>query len=605
MLANATDAPSARSAALPGSRALSALLVLGGIAAVAWRWARFGGYYPDDTYITFRFAKHLADGAGLVWNLGGERVEGFTSPLHVWLLALGRLAGLPLGTASALVSGAALLVLIGLFVACVRRGAGRFGPEAALLLSLYLVAGHLSVHVGSGIDTLLFMGLAAGSFATSLGLAASPTAARAAGLAGINLLALLGRPDAAPFLAGQGLVLGLFGIQRWRRDADLRLLRAACASFGGVAVVGALYLSWKLSYFGYLLPNSFYVKASAPGTFAGVRHVTRFLEDAGVRYLLWLVPLFALVDGRKLRAAARRPRTRETAALLAVPVACFLVFYTTTLHAVCYRFRFEYPMAFFLALVPALVLGVGAPLDRSYAWLARRLPAAAALAAIVLPLLALPTWAFWRDVRDEDFGFRDMQVLHYEPIADALRRSGAGSRGTVVFDSAGFIPFASGFSHIDPIGLTDNTLSGREPITAVEREEYIWGKRPDVYLGPVPPASAGAGSAAQDPRIESTYVDTVLLQRAPFAEYRRIFEPLSPEERREVLHQRMRELRDHWVAVGEIPYPFPHPPEYTHFIYVRRDSPFAAELIRELEPLVHRRLQDFDFADPLPGAKPR
>src|SRR5258708_7855289 len=33
----------------------------------------------DDAMISMRYAKNLAQGFGLVWNPGGERVEGFTN----------------------------------------------------------------------------------------------------------------------------------------------------------------------------------------------------------------------------------------------------------------------------------------------------------------------------------------------------------------------------------------------------------------------------------------------------------------------------------------------------------------------------------------------
>ena len=35
----------------------------------------------DDAMIAMRYARNLADGYGLVWNPGGERVEGFTNPI--------------------------------------------------------------------------------------------------------------------------------------------------------------------------------------------------------------------------------------------------------------------------------------------------------------------------------------------------------------------------------------------------------------------------------------------------------------------------------------------------------------------------------------------
>lgn len=42
----------------------------------------------DDAMISMRYAKNLANGYGLVWNPGGERVEGYTNPLWVLYMSL-------------------------------------------------------------------------------------------------------------------------------------------------------------------------------------------------------------------------------------------------------------------------------------------------------------------------------------------------------------------------------------------------------------------------------------------------------------------------------------------------------------------------------------
>ncbi|RKX21336.1 MAG: hypothetical protein DRP51_04400, partial [Candidatus Zixiibacteriota bacterium] len=39
----------------------------------------FWGYSIDDAFITFRYAENLADGYGLVFNPGGEPVEGYSN----------------------------------------------------------------------------------------------------------------------------------------------------------------------------------------------------------------------------------------------------------------------------------------------------------------------------------------------------------------------------------------------------------------------------------------------------------------------------------------------------------------------------------------------
>ena len=41
----------------------------------------------DDPFISMKYAKNLAEGFGLVWNPGGERVEGFSNPLMTFLMA--------------------------------------------------------------------------------------------------------------------------------------------------------------------------------------------------------------------------------------------------------------------------------------------------------------------------------------------------------------------------------------------------------------------------------------------------------------------------------------------------------------------------------------
>src|SRR5215471_6240015 len=57
-------------------------------------YVRLWSYVLDDTYISLRFARHLAQGQGLVYN-PGERVEGFSNFLWTVFLALPFAAHLP------------------------------------------------------------------------------------------------------------------------------------------------------------------------------------------------------------------------------------------------------------------------------------------------------------------------------------------------------------------------------------------------------------------------------------------------------------------------------------------------------------------------------
>ena len=62
---------------------------LGGVTAALFAFnVAQHSFLLDDAFISFRYARNLADGYGLVWNIG-ERVEGYTNFLWVCLMAAG------------------------------------------------------------------------------------------------------------------------------------------------------------------------------------------------------------------------------------------------------------------------------------------------------------------------------------------------------------------------------------------------------------------------------------------------------------------------------------------------------------------------------------
>jgi len=132
-----------RSAPPLGTALLAVSLVVCVVWAVAW-WPNT----IDDAYITYRYAANVAHGHGAVYN-PGERVEGYSSPLWLGLLALTTRLGAapePVSKAMGLAFGFAALLVLGL--ALIRSGArpGLAGAAALVIAAfpsfhLYLISG--------------------------------------------------------------------------------------------------------------------------------------------------------------------------------------------------------------------------------------------------------------------------------------------------------------------------------------------------------------------------------------------------------------------------------------------------------------------------------
>src|SRR5262245_53601913 len=115
-------------------RALLPALAVAACAAIAAAglWLN-RAFYHDDAFIMLRYARHVIDGAGPVWN-PGERVEGYTSFLHLILTSAVGAFGVDLLSAARAVSAAAFCALVIVALACgAREAAGpwRWVPAVA------------------------------------------------------------------------------------------------------------------------------------------------------------------------------------------------------------------------------------------------------------------------------------------------------------------------------------------------------------------------------------------------------------------------------------------------------------------------------------------
>lgn len=295
--------PARGSSALPAS----AHLVLGFLAPAALLLYDLVAASPltiDDSYISFRYARNLANGLGLVYN-PGERIEGYTNFLWTLLLAAGiKLGADPTVTAKVLGGAAALGTLYVVYRLSERLEAFRLLPAIAtwMLASSMVFAGYAVL----GLETALFI------FLVMLGLLLltreneAPARFPLSGLC--YALAGLTRPEAPLYL---GLAMLFLGRRIFARQ---NLIRGIVF----VSIIGT-HLLWRHGYYGAWLPNSFSAKTGNlhDQVLRGQDYLSKYLDAEGA--LLWLSLLGVTF------ALARRSRLGLTLVATALAVAGYVV----------------------------------------------------------------------------------------------------------------------------------------------------------------------------------------------------------------------------------------------------------------------------------------
>lgn len=230
---------------------------VGAVALLAAAHALY--YFPraiDDMYIFLRYAENLVRGEGLVYN-PGERVEGFSSPLWVALLAAGMGAGAEgVAWSKVLALGSFGALLAGLY---------RFGRERLEVSRPVALAGCCFAALNSylvswslwGLETPAYLALMVWTAVLFGRVAGAPSRGGAIALAAVGGAFSLSRPEAPLFLAAIGAAAV---VEPLRPREMLDRLRRLAPSIAGIAAVFAAYLAFRRLYYGLWLPNTGYAK---------------------------------------------------------------------------------------------------------------------------------------------------------------------------------------------------------------------------------------------------------------------------------------------------------------------------------------------------------
>ncbi len=416
------------------------------------------GYLLDDAYISLRYAHNLIDGHGLVFN-PGERVEGYTNFLWVLLGAAFLALGVDAMTALQMVS-AVLTVAILVLVHQLGKVVDPRGPPAVVWL---LAAASFAYYATTGMETTLFAALTTGAVYLSL---IETLGGRRRGSVALFVLLALTRPEGV-FVFGLSIAV-LAGLERFRRgDWGLRRRLVDGALF---AALYGVYFLWRWSYYGELLPNTFYAKVTGGSEqwWGGILNLGDWAAVHPVFALALVAPVVGLT-----RRDWRRRMTPELLALWALVLAWIV--YVVAVGGDSFPFhRFFMPILPLVAVVTATTC--------SMIWRSAALHATALLlfVQVVAGLFSeQPMRAFVAD-RTTAVGL----------AAGAHLATERSETDLLAVNTAGALPYASGLPTLDMLGLTEPAIARRQVYVTSPRwsghrrgwGDYVLSRRPALVF---------------------------------------------------------------------------------------------------------------------------
>jgi hypothetical protein len=295
----------------------------------------------DDAFISFRYAKNLADGHGLVFNVG-ERVEGYTNFLWTVIMAAGMSVGfdpVDFSRILGIISFLGIVILLGFLSYRLYRKKNHEGTIFIPITSIcLLVHRDFQVYATGGLETSWVTLLAVIGFAFLL-LAGNRKYYFAAGLA--LIMAAASRPDALIFYI-MGIVYLAFTGKNRLRNLILYLIP--------LILLYVPYWLIRYNYYGYPFPNTFYAKlGDMPYYSQGFRYLWLYFKTYYV--FLLVIPIIFWIIKRWLFSGYRITKKTDRPLFLSFLFVIPFMFYVARVGGDFMFARFLIPVTPFLFFI--------------------------------------------------------------------------------------------------------------------------------------------------------------------------------------------------------------------------------------------------------------
>jgi arabinofuranosyltransferase len=453
----------------------------------------------EDAFITFQFARNLVNGHGIVWNIGEAPVEGYTNFLWLLLSAFLMKIGLNVTLYTQLFGVAASLVTMS-YVYRFGRRMFNLPPGSALIPCLFLAAsGPFAAWAGSGMEMNLFgLFLLAGCY-YFVGWAQFDSWKDLLKCLLMLFLATLTRPEGF-MIFGLVAVLGMtFTLLRSRRDRLQYIL-----SLLVYVIPFLIYFFWRYSYFGFLLPNTFYAKTG--GNFYQFLRGLKYSSLFAFHFLLPLLPLYFTfvwengfeVSGRAIRWRAFIPHLKAHLniylGILVSAVYSLYIVYVGGDYMAMYRFFVPILPFFYLLLGPITSYLFQHSAVISYKRLMTRSLIAFAIGMTILQSTAIETRLFRKPEfmhgTYQGIQYERWHVTRYKVISNFFRGYKHSDQESIALGPIGIISFYSDMIIYSVFGIVDTQIAHKkmsglgQGFPGHEKSDlpYVLSKRPTYFI---------------------------------------------------------------------------------------------------------------------------
>ncbi|MBE0671367.1 MAG: hypothetical protein IH588_12320 [Anaerolineales bacterium] len=413
----------------------------------------------EDAAMLMRYAQHLAGGHGIVWNIGGEPVDGATDFLFMAASAALIKLGFTVGQS---VRGLGFVshILTVLIIYWTNRRINNGSISLSLLSGLYLAVGTGLSYVSAYFGTPFFALAAASTWTLGLLLIKreNPSFWLCLSFALSGLVTGLIRPEGV--ILASLMLLAVIVMRGLKNSVSIIII------FGIVfATLGGAYFLWRWDYFGYPLPNPFYKKGDSGWKWDSFQHS---MQNA---LRLCLPMVFAFIYGFRSNETAKR------AIAYLIPIVGFAAAFGMISDEMNYGARFQY------AIVPiALMSWIPLLNGVKFNWLdqfsARE--RSVYLVGLVSFAVGLVYYAWIQNCFLTSFQ-QSCDRPYEQDGRFEMAKMLAEYRGkgyVIATTEAGLLPYYSGWDAVDTWGLNDQFIAHNGTLTVEYLDEY----RPQIIM---------------------------------------------------------------------------------------------------------------------------